>query len=109
MDQLFIGVDLGGTKIYTAISDKTGRILAEHVVLTEASKGPEQVVEKIIYSIKKVSESFDKGCIKGIGIGSPGPLDVKNGLIVSPPNLPIRNFNIVEAIQNEFHIATFLD
>lgn len=109
MDQLFIGVDLGGTKIYTAISDKTGRILAEHVVLTEASKGPEQVVNKIIYSIKKVSENFDKECIKGIGIGSPGPLDVKNGLIVSPPNLPIRNFNIVEAIQNEFEIPTFLD
>ena len=70
MDQLFIGVDLGGTKIYTAISDKTGRILAEHVVLTEASKGPEQVVNKIIYSIKKVSENFDKECIKGIGIGT---------------------------------------
>lgn len=109
MDQLYIGVDLGGTKIYTAISDEVGEIISEKVVPTEASKGPEQIIEKIISSIKEVSKNIEKDKIKAIGIGAPGPLDVKNGLIVSPPNLPIRNFNVVKAIQEEFKLPTFLD
>lgn len=109
MDNLFIGVDLGGTKIYTAIADSNGNALNEEIVATEASRGPEQIIDKIINSIKKVSENIDMKRIKAIGIGSPGPLDVKKGLIVCPPNLPIRNFNVVEAIKNEFNIPTFLD
>ena len=109
MEPLYIGVDLGGTKIYTAIANERGEILNEEVVPTEASKGPEQIIEKMISSIKKVSTGINLDRIKAIGIGSPGPLDVKNGLIVSPPNLPIRNFNVVEAIKNEFQIPTFLD
>ncbi len=109
MEQFYIGVDLGGTKIYTAISNQLGEIMEEEVVPTEASKGAEQVITKIIDSIKKVSKNIDAGQIKAIGIGSPGPIDAKKGLIVSPPNLPIRNFNVVEAIKNEFGLPTFLD
>lgn len=109
MEQFYIGVDLGGTKIYTAISNQLGEIIAEEVVPTEASKGAEQVIVKIINSIKKVSKNIEADHIKAIGIGSPGPIDAKKGLIVSPPNLPIRNFNVVEAIKNEFGLPTFLD
>lgn len=109
MKPLYIGVDLGGTKIYTAIANECGEILNEEVVPTEAHKGAEQIIEKIIASIKKVSEGINQDDIKAIGIGSPGPLDVKKGLIVSPPNLPIRNFNVVDAIKEEFKLPTFLD
>lgn len=109
MEQFYIGVDLGGTKIYTAISNELGEIISEEVVPTEASKGAEQIMDKVISSIKKVSGNIEKTKIKAIGIGSPGPLDVKNGVIVSPPNLPIRNFNVVEAIRAEFELPTFLD
>ena len=109
MEQFYIGVDLGGTKIYTAISNQLGEIIEEEVVPTEASKGAEQVIAKIINSIKKVSKNIEADHIKAIGIGSPGPIDAKKGLIVSPPNLPIRNFNVVEAIKNEFGLPTFLD
>lgn len=109
MSQFYIGVDLGGTKIYTAISNELGEIINEEVVPTEANKGPEQIIDKIINSIKNVSKNIEMEQIKAIGIGSPGPLDVKNGLIVSPPNLPIRNFNVVDAIKKEFGLPTFLD
>ena len=64
-------------------------------------------MRKWLVRLKKVSTGINLDRIKAIGIGSPGPLDVKNGLIVSPPNLPIRNFNVVEAIKNEFQIPTF--
>ena len=70
MKQLFVGVDLGGTKIYTAIANKAGEILNEIVVKTEAEKGHEQIVDKIKMSISHVLEGIDKGDVKAIGIGS---------------------------------------
>lgn len=109
MSQFYIGVDLGGTKIYTAICNELGEIFNEEVIATEVDKGPEQIVDKIINSIKKVSKNIKAEEIKAIGIGSPGPLNIKEGLIVSPPNLPIRNFNIVDKIKSEFKLPTFLD
>ena len=54
MSKLFIGVDLGGTKIYTALSDERGNILKEIIKPTEASNGYEQIVEKIKESIRYV-------------------------------------------------------
>ena len=109
MSELFIGVDLGGTKIYTALSDENGNIIKEIIKPTEASKGYEQIVEKIKESIRYVSSDIENNKIISIGIGSPGPLDVSNGLIVNPPNLPFNNFNIVDCLKDEFKLPVFLD
>lgn len=109
MKQLFVGVDLGGTKIYTAIANKAGEILNEIVVKTEAEKGHEQIVEKIKMSISHVLEGIDKADVKAIGIGSPGPLDIKSGLIAEPPNLPFKNYNIVKELKEEFDLPVYLD
>lgn len=109
MSKLFIGVDLGGTKIYTALSDENGNIIKEIIKPTEASKGYEQIVEKIKESIRYVSSDIKDNKIISIGIGSPGPLDVSNGLIVNPPNLPFNNFNIVDCLKDEFKLPIFLD
>lgn len=109
MGKLFVGVDLGGTKIYTALADETGTILKEIIVGTEANKGPDQIVEKIKNSIRNVLEDINIDDIKAIGIGSPGPLDIKNGLIAEPANLPFKNYNIVKEIKGEFNIPVYLD
>lgn len=109
MDNLYIGIDLGGTKIYTAIANENGEILDDIVVKTEADKGYEQIVQKIKDSIKGVIKNVDKSKVKAIGIGSLGPLDIKNGIIVEPSNLPFVNFPIVKEIVEEFDIDTYLD
>lgn len=106
---LYVGVDLGGTKIYTAISNEDGEILSEVILKTEAEKGYEQIVDKIKNSIHKVIQDTDKERVKAIGIGSPGPIDRKNGLISEPVNLPFSNYPIVEELQKEFNINTYLD
>jgi glucokinase len=38
--------------------------------------------------------------VKAIGVGSPGPL--ANGIIKNPPNLPFRNFNLKNFLQDKF-------
>ncbi len=109
MDNLYVGVDLGGTKIYTALANKTGEILKEVILKTEADKGYEQIVEKIKNSIKEVINGVDKSKIVAIGLGAPGPLDIKNGVIAEPANLPFVNFPIVKELTEEFNINTYLD
>lgn len=109
MENLYIGIDLGGTKIYTALANDVGKILNEVIVPTEATKGYEQIVDKMKDSIKNVMNGIDKSKIKGIGLGSPGPLDVKNGIIAEPPNLPFVNYPIVEELNKEFGIDVYLD
>lgn len=109
MENLYIGIDLGGTKIYTAIGNSSGEILNEVILPTEANKGHEQIVNKIKDSIKKVMDGIDKSKIKAIGLGSPGPLDIKNGIITEPVNLPFYNYPIVDELTKEFGIKTYLD
>lgn len=109
MNNLYVGVDLGGTKIYTALCDENGKFINEIILQTEAEKGSEQIVDKIKDSIKYVIKDVDKSKIKSIGLGSPGPLDIKNGLIAEPANLPFINFPIVSELFNEFNIKVYLD
>lgn len=112
MDKKYvIGIDLGGTKISGAISDLQGNILSQHTTPTLAQEGEEAVLNRIIEVIEKVMSDSDKSSdeIKAIGIGSPGPLDAKKGIIITTPNLPFKNFALVEPIQNKFGIHTYLD
>ena len=104
-----VGVDLGGTKIYTELVDLDGNIVKEVTVKTEAQKGDAVVLDKIIKTIDDVLIGTDIDEIKAIGVGSPGPLDVENGLIVYTPNLPFKNFNIVKPIKERYKIDTYLD
>ena len=104
-----VGVDLGGTKIYTALVDLEGNIVKEITVKTEAHKGEESVLEKLLKTIDDVLVGTDINEVKAIGVGSPGPLDVEKGLIVYTPNLPFKNFNIVKPIKDKYKIDTYLD
>ena len=104
-----IGVDLGGTKIYTALVDLEGNIIKEKTVETLAHEGEQAVMGRIVDTINYVIDGTDKDLIKSIGIGSPGPLDVKNGIIIENSNLPFKNFAIVKTIKETYDLPTYLD
>ena len=104
-----VGVDLGGTKIYTALVDLEGNIIKEKTVETLANEGEQAVMGRIIDTINYVIDGTEKNLIKSIGIGSPGPLDVKNGVIIENSNLPFKNFEIVKTIRETYDLPTYLD
>lgn len=106
-----IGVDLGGTKISCALSDLTGKLIETQVVATNASEGEVAVLNRIINVIDKVmlNTNTAREDIKAIGIGAPGPLDARRGIIVEPANLPFINFDLVTPIREKFNIPVYLD
>jgi len=85
----FIGIDLGGTKILTAVAGKNGRIIASVKLDTNATSGPERVMRNIGRSVDLVlsKAKITLKDISCIGVGAPGPI-VDEGIIIAPPNLP---------------------
>ncbi|ACD22098.1 ROK family protein [Clostridium botulinum] len=111
MQKFVVGVDLGGTKISTALSNLNGEVISQTTVPTNAHEGEIPVLNRIIDSVDKVIK--DGGVtykdIKAIGIGSPGPLDAEKGVIIYTPNLPFKNFNLVDPLNKKFEVPVFLD
>ncbi len=107
MTQKFgIGVDLGGTKIATALVDGEGRVLARTSCLTEAQDGVQKVLERMYGTVDDVltEAGIDVGQLAGIGIGSPGPLDSKTGVVLNAPNLGWRNVPLGELFRQRFQV-----
>jgi glucokinase len=109
---LFVGIDLGGTKIVTALVSEDGRIIAEDYRQTEATKGLAAVVRRMTDSAKNVmkSASVTPGQIKAAGVAAPGPIDAESGIVTAPPNLPgWKDVPLRQLIQDELGLHTELE
>jgi glucokinase len=107
MPEYICGVDLGGTKINTGIIDYNGNVLESIKVLTNAQEGAEAGINRICESILQVLKltGLQIRDLKGIGIGSPGPLDTKKGIILYTSNLPgWGNIHIIDIIKEKLKI-----
>jgi glucokinase len=89
-ERLVIGIDLGGTKISTALVNSKGGIIARNYRKTQAVEGPDAVIERILDAACQVMTKADveSSQVAAAGICAPGPLDIAAGVVVSPPNLP---------------------
>ena len=91
-----IGIDIGGTKCSVVTGDETGRVTGKTKIIT---KGCAETISRIFDAVR------DAGEADAVGISCGGPLDEKNGIIMSPPNLPgWDNIPICDMIRNEFGI-----
>ncbi|MFW6280818.1 MAG: ROK family protein [Halanaerobium sp.] len=110
MEEYYIGLDLGGTKILTGLSDKNGKILARSRRDTEAELGEEKIIANMVETVEDIlrKTGFNSGDIKTLGIGSPGPLDAKKGIIIENSNLPWKNVAIKARMEEAVNIKTIL-
>ena len=94
----YIGVDLGGTNIVVGLVDEDGKILKSISRPTVKERGVEPIFDDIFSMCNEIVNEFklDKTSLKGIGIGIPGTIDDKNGVIVYSNNIKIDNFNVRE-------------
>lgn len=111
MGEYFIGVDLGGTKILTAVSDNQGKIIERVKIATEALKGQDKVISNIVESVEEVinKAGIKKDEIIRMGLGTPGPLNIKEGLIYEAPNLNWENVPIVSILKEKIGIEINLE
>ncbi|HET7052404.1 MAG TPA: ROK family protein [Solirubrobacterales bacterium] len=90
MSDLRGGIDLGGTKIQTAVVDAGGKVSGEARRPTPASGGPADVARAMEEALREATSAagIEPEDLAGIGVGSPGDADEKTGVVSTARNLP---------------------
>ena len=78
-----IGIDIGGTKIHIGVVQNE-RIIEELQFETSATAPKEQILKALVDNIRSVMDSE----VAGIGIGVPGLVDEKHGVVHNVQNIP---------------------
>lgn len=105
-----IGIDMGGMSVKLGLVDDKNQIVEKLVIPTRLDVPAEDMVKDIIRAVYVL---MDKGKVTfenctGIGIGSPGTLDDKNGLILYSNNFGWERVPIVKWMQREFPLSVKL-
>jgi glucokinase len=87
-----LGVDIGGTNLVVgAVTEDGARVRGLLSEPTGAPDGPDAVIDRILRMARSVTATTHQedpdAEIAGVGIGSPGPLDRKRGVVIFTPNL----------------------
>jgi glucokinase len=112
MRRYAVGIDIGGTKTAVGLVDGTGQVVADVTLPTDLSVTPQEMIDRICRTIRKLlaERGMAPETLVGIGIGAPGPLDAKNGIITCPPNLSgWREIPIVEQLRSSFPVPIRLE
>lgn len=108
--QTVIGVDLGGTKLYGAVTDLGGTIehevhLARHGTSGEESYG---CLVQLIEQLVAVARA-DGRRIRGIGVGAPGVTLAATGVVQWAPSLNWREYPLKAQLSTEFGLPVVVD
>jgi glucokinase len=111
-DAPVLAVDIGGTKIMTALFSFDGRMLAKDVCPTLVDKGVTAVIERLCSAIDSLIDrnSAEYSRPGSIGIACAGGIDTGQGVVVTPsPNLPDWvDVPLVDIIQERLGVSAFL-
>lgn len=92
-----IGIDIGGTNIRAAVVNQDGEILSRTKVKSKARDG----IEFLLSNLNEVINGFSDFQADCIGIGIPGIIDQKNGILTQAPNITgVKNFPLIREIKH---------
>lgn len=101
MNKFYFTFDVGGTDIKAGIISQDGKVLFKEKVSTKESLKKYSLAEALILFAKKIANehniNFEKA--SGIGVGLPGMVDTKNGILKFAGNLHLQDYYIVDEIK----------
>lgn len=108
--KIWIGFDLGGTKMLAVVFDDKLKVLGKKRRKTRGNEGEqvalERLAEAILMALEEAKVSPEE--IAGIGAGVPGPLDLQKGIILEAPNLGWRNVALQEFLSKRFNCPALI-
>ena len=110
MRRFTIGVDLGGTNLRAAAFNEQGLLLDQTSGKTDLTEGPEAVVDDIVSSIITIRDNHRDHELIGVGVGVPGFIRLKEGVIVGSNNLAtLEGYPIRDAISKKLGLPVILE
>lgn len=99
-EELYVGIDLGGTNVRAAVVDVGGHVLGQekHRLL---SREPPQVAEAVVRAAKTAcgAAGMPFGEMKGMGVGVAGWIEKDTGVVMNAPNLGWREVPFLKLVQ----------
>jgi len=111
-ENLYLGIDLGGTKTLMALADEEGRDCGTLRYPTEPSGDSERDLGRMVDHARQLieREGLQQGALRKIGVSAPGPLDPGTGIVLGAPNLPGWNNVPMQArLEEALGVPTRLD
>lgn len=107
--KLFVGVDVGGTKIYAAAITASGIVRERVRISTPREGGPRVLLEAVRDSISQVLEEADASPpLGGIGLAVPGLVDYKKNRVGGAPNIDIAGVDLIDPLRKTFDAPAVL-
>src|SRR5215472_13685161 len=107
MPEYSIGLDRGGTNLRAAAIDRSGVLMDKISGTTQFSAGRDAVLTDMVRGISLLRQKHGPAGLAGIGIGVPGFISLREGIIRTSPNLPfLENFPIRDQIERA--LGTFV-
>lgn len=101
----YIGIDLGGTNIAAGIVNENGEIIIKDSVPTLKERPTDEIVEDMARLCRTLCDdsgiSMDE--IKSVGVGCPGSIDDKNGIVSYSNNIPMNNYPMREVLEGKIN------
>lgn len=105
------GIDLGGTNMQIAIADREGKVIARAKRKTKPEDGRDSVIQRIADGIEEacIEGKLKPTDLAGIGIGAPGAVDPRSGVVLEAVNLRWTDVNLAELLKKKTGLPTFVD
>ncbi len=103
-EKLFVGLDVGGTKMEAVLATRAGEIVARHRRPTprnaSAARNVKAALDAVAGLLKEAGVKSKS--LAGIGMGAPGVVDPVEGRVVYAPNLHMTDTNLVRPARKRF-------
>ena len=110
MDKKIIGIDVGGTNIKIGLLNKNGDILYKWNIPTNKETNGVNIVDDIWRSISsKLPALLINNQIMGIGVGAPGFVDKKQGLVYEAVNIGWLNYELSKQLNAYSNLPVFIE
>src|SRR5689334_22920997 len=114
MVRFVLGIDIGGTNLVVgSVAEDGSRIVAAASEPTHAEAGAKDVLERLVNladrAIAATRKEVSGAEILGVGVGAPGPLDTKRGIVLLTPNLGWVNLPLRQIIHDRLGLPAALD
>ena len=105
--EVFIGVDIGGTKVAAGLVNPQGEILHKTRTPMNARGTADEALGCVRAAIDAIRQEHSDVKIGGIGLISPGPVDPQTGMVLNPSNLPCwHNYPLADEIRKAYDLPT---
>lgn len=109
-NKYFVGIDVGGTKIASALATDAGKIISRVKFPTPKDASPGKIVRIISDLLEEMlcASDLTKKSLAGAGMGIPGIIDTKKGRILRTPNMRLSGTNFQRQLEKKIKIRCSL-